>query len=141
MKSLKSYFHPAGKKDQIPPHAAPATVEKSGASLHPPTQGTSRGNSRPASIYPTGDFRNAAFDEITDIKSDVMVNWLHHQQLESLWTNGAPDEGVVLKKVRDQYTSCPADLSQYPGGLFDAVRKLNVRVSLCTLYIIMRPSD
>lgn len=129
MKSFKSYFHPAGKKDQVPPPAAPAIVEKSSSALSPPTQGQSRGSSRPVSLYPTGDFRNSALDEITEIKSDVMVNYLHSQQLEHMWSDGRPGEGVVLKKSRDQYTSCPEELSQYEGGFFDAVRKLNVRVS------------
>ena len=63
-----------------------------------------------------------------EIKADVMVNWLHQQQLERMWTNGAMGEGVVLKKSRDSYTSCPADLSTYQDDLFDAVCKLNVRV-------------
>lgn len=130
MKSFKSYFHPVGKKDQVSPHAAPAIVEKSNPSSFPPSQGPSRGGSRPVSLYPTGDFRNAALDEITQIKSDVMVNYLHQQQLEHMWSDGTPGEGVVLKRSRDQYTSCPAELSQYEGGFFDAVRKLNVRVSL-----------
>ena len=141
MKSLKSYFHPAGKKDQVPPHAAPAIVEKSSSSLSPPSQFPSRGGSRPASLYPTGDFRNAALEEITEIKSDVMVNYLHHQQLEHMWSDGKPGEGVVLKKSRDQYTSCPAELSQYEGGFFDAVRKLNVRVSLYMVSAAMKYLD
>lgn len=58
-----------------------------------------------------------------------MVNYLHQQQLEHMWSDGTPGEGVVLKKSRDQYTSCPAELSQYEGGFFDAARKLNVKVS------------
>lgn len=64
-----------------------------------------------------------------EIKSEVMVNWLHQQQLEMMFTNGGRDEGVILKKVRDNYISCPSDLSEERGGLFDAIRKLNVKVS------------
>lgn len=141
MNSFKSYFHPAGKKNQVLPHAAPAVVEKSSSSLSPPSQFPSRGGSRPASLYPTGDFRNSALDEISEIKSDVMVNYLHQQQLEHMWSDGKPGEGVILKKSRDQYTSCPADLSQCEGGFFDAVRKLNVRVGVYLVSAVTRRLD
>ena len=39
-------------------------------------------------------------------------------------------EGIVLKKVRDSYTTCPKELMDERGGLYDAVRGLNVRVSV-----------
>jgi hypothetical protein len=89
--------------------------------------------SRAPSTYPEGDFRNGGMDDIIEIKCDVMVNWLHQQQLELMWTTGAPGEGVVLKKTRDAFTSCPYELSSERGDLFDAVRRLNVRVCLQTL--------
>lgn len=70
-----------------------------------------------------------------EIKADVMVNWLHQQQLERMWTNGGVGEGVVLKKGRDAYTACPAELSNHRGDLFDAVTRLNVRV--CGVHVRM----
>ena len=63
-----------------------------------------------------------------EVKADVMINWLHQQQLEKMWANGGQSEGVVLKKSRDNYTCCPPELAHYQGDLFDAVRALNVRV-------------
>lgn len=88
----------------------------------------SAGPSRAASIYPVGDFRNQTMEEINDIKCDVMVNWLHSQQEEKLWTAGEYEEGVVLKKSRGMYTCAPADLSDEQDGFFHAVQELNVRV-------------
>lgn len=86
--------------------------------------------SRPASLYPAGDFRNSQHEEINEIKCDVMVNWLYQQQMERLWTAGGVDEGVVLKKSRGAYTCCPADITEEPYGLFKAVETLNVRVRI-----------
>lgn len=94
--------------------------------------GSSRGskeNSQPPSLYPVGDFRNATAEEINDIKCDVMVNWLHSQQEEKLWVAGEEGEGVVLKKSRGEYTCAPFDLATEMGGLYQAVRTLNVKVS------------
>ena len=68
-----------------------------------------------------------------------MVNYLHQQQLEHMWSDGTPGEGVILKKSRDQYTSCPAELSQYEGGFFDAARKLNVKVSPFENFLCKEP--
>jgi hypothetical protein len=91
-------------------------------------QSGSRVSSRPASLYPHGDFRNSNADEIVDIKCDVMVNWLHQQQLESMWSAGTTGEGVILKRRKDQFISCPSELASEPFGLYQAVRALNVRV-------------
>lgn len=86
--------------------------------------------SRPASVFPQGDFRNNAKEEINDIKCDMMVNHLYSQQMELLWTAGGHDEGVLLKKSRGQYACCPSDLESEPSGFFKAVQMLNVRVSI-----------
>lgn len=99
--------------------------EKSAA----PSNMTSPYGSRPASIYPVGDFRNNAQAELTDIKCDVMVNWLYSQQEERLWTTGEMEEGVMLKKTRGQYACSPAELAEEPYGLYKAVEQLNVKVS------------
>jgi hypothetical protein len=81
-----------------------------------------------ASLYPAGDFRNSSMPDINDMKSEIMCNYLHQQQLKKMWSNGGREEGVLLKKSRGEYTSCPPDLQLLRNGLFDAVKRLNVRV-------------
>jgi hypothetical protein len=81
-----------------------------------------------ASFYPTGDFRNSSMPDINDMKAEIMCNHLHQQQLKKMWANGSHEEGVLLKKSKDDYTCCPPDLQLPRNGLFDAVKKLNVRV-------------
>ena len=88
-----------------------------------------------------GDFRNSTMDEITDIKCDVMVNWLHQQQLEAMWASDGPGEGVVLKKTRENFTCCPGDLANYRNDFFDAVRALNVRVCSLRVSLVSLSSD
>ncbi|KEQ76517.1 hypothetical protein M436DRAFT_69500 [Aureobasidium namibiae CBS 147.97] len=86
--------------------------------------------SRPASVFPEGDFRNHAKEEILDIKCDMMVNNLYQQQMELLWTAGGHDEGILLKKSRGKYACCPSDLESEPVGFFKAVETLNVRSAM-----------
>ncbi|KAI9711350.1 MAG: hypothetical protein M1812_007199 [Candelaria pacifica] len=142
MNAFKSYFHPAGKKEDGK-KAASSNVEMKSSPMGPSTPGLSRKTtpvgttpvgsrpvSRPASIYPSGDFRNSAADDVADIKADVMVNWLYQQQMEKLWTTGGRGEGVVLKKKKATYACCPRELEQDYAGLFDAVLKLNVRAAM-----------
>ncbi|KAF2154980.1 hypothetical protein K461DRAFT_105444 [Myriangium duriaei CBS 260.36] len=87
--------------------------------------------SRPDSqLFPSGDFRNNGADELRDIRCDVMVNWLYQQQMEMLWTAGAADEGVVLKKARGNYTCCPPDIMDEPFGFFKSIEMLNVRSAM-----------
>jgi membrane glycosyltransferase len=139
---LGDYLRPAkGKKNDKAAKSAPPPQESNekapqSASPRPPF-GTPGGSgsgspwgSRPVSLYPAGDFRNSAANEINEIKCDVMVNWLYQQQMEKLWTAGGVDEGVVLKKNRSAYTCCPADLANEPEGFFNAIETLNVRVRL-----------
>ncbi len=90
--------------------------------------GRSPGTSRPSSLFPKVDFRNAPREEILDIKSDVMVSWLHQEQMERLWISGMPGEGIVLKKSRGSYTCSPEYLSREIGGLYEQVSAMNVRV-------------
>ncbi|MCJ1373764.1 hypothetical protein MMC20_004993 [Loxospora ochrophaea] len=146
MKSLKTYFHPPEKKDgtTTPKSAAgrvgsttvPATPAYTGSGAATPVFSGSRPASRPASLYPTGDFRNSTMDDINEIKADVMANWLHQQQMELMWTSGGISEGVVLKKGRDAYSACPTELSSNRGDFYDAVAKLNVKVCL-TVHVAM----
>lgn len=83
---------------------------------------------RPRSQYPDGDFRSSSMADLVELKTDVMCNWLHQQQAEKMWSSNGRGEGVMLKKARDDYMCCPKDLQAERGGLFDAVKKLNVKV-------------
>lgn len=112
------------------PPTSPWQAQFSGVPSMYGTPGDSRYSSRPGSIYPAGDFRNSTMEEINDIKCEVMVNWLHSQQEEKLWTSGEEEEGVVLKKSRGMYTCSPADLADEQAGFFQAVQTLNVKVAM-----------
>ena len=134
---FKSYLKPHKKAEEAEPAKPMEMSTAVSTPLGVSGSGTPRYSlSRPTSLYPTGDFRNSAMDDIKDIKADVMINWLHQQQLEKMWANGGQSEGVILKKSRDDYTCCPPELAQYTGDFFDAVRALNVRV--CTfLHVVL----
>ena len=139
MSFLKHYFKPEvksahkkankGSESTLPSDSVPdgeATSASENGAL------SSRFDSRPASMYPQGDFREGRTHEaVVDIKYDVMVNWLQQQQMEYMWSSGGPQEGVVLKKRANQFVACPPDLADERGGLFDAIKLLNVKVSKC----------
>ena len=136
---LKSYLAPGRKADKKAANndtelneKAPATGTSTPQFMAPsmPVSGAATPyGSRPASMFPEGDFRNHAREEILDIKCDMMVNNLYSQQMELLWTAGGYDEGILLKKSRGKYACCPSDLESEPVGFFKAVETLNVRVS------------
>lgn len=84
--------------------------------------------SRPTSLYPDTAYRNA--QNVKELRNDVMVAWLHQQQLERLWTAGEYDEGVVLKKSRADYVCAPQELADRKDGLFAATVTLNVRCAM-----------
>ena len=129
---------PSTATSETPPRTRPSTEH--GKDGTPPSQPSSAlsGNgylrstapifSNRASFYPTGDFRNSSMPDINDMKAEIMCNHLHQQQLKKMWANGSHEEGVLLKKSKDDYTCCPPDLQLLRNGLFDAVKKLNVRV-------------
>ncbi len=86
-------------------------------------------SSRHSLIYPSGDFRNADSGSILDIRADMMVNWLHQQQMERLWSASLPGEGVVLKMARDSFACSPSSLRNEQNGFYDNVVTMNIRVS------------
>lgn len=124
MSFLKAYLKPIGKDTK--PHKGSATTATTSSDATTAT--FTPKSSRSSSLYPVGDFRNSDLNNVIDIKTDVMANWLHQQQLEKMWSNGGLEEGVLLKKSREDYVCCPRDLKQIHNGLYDSVMQLNVRV-------------
>ena len=63
-----------------------------------------------------------------DIKHEVMVNYLFQQQCSALWVGDGSGtlEGVMLRKARNSYMSCPPQLVESPFGM--ACAALNVQV-------------
>lgn len=137
MNTLRGYFHPSSKKpSKRRENGEKAVLPSSLEMTTTPPQGsinsTPMGSplvSRPASLYPEGDFRNDTRENIIDIKADVMVTFIHQQQREKVWYSEAPNEGVVLKKGRKDFTCSPDSLRLERNGLFEQVATLNVRVS------------
>jgi hypothetical protein len=138
MDALRGYFQPASKKTSKVSSKKGGNVSRTAAAVEmtstPPESGTSTPRrspltSRPSSIFPEGDFRNAPRESILDIKADVMVNWLHQRQQEKVWTSGTPGEGIVLKKARDNFTCAPENL-KIQSNFFDSVVAMNVKVCL-----------
>jgi hypothetical protein len=138
MKALKSHFHRVSKTGQArdpekgsSESALPDALtnrRRSAGSAHAQSSISSRSVSHRSGLFPDGDFRNSAMPQIIEIRCEVMVNWLYAQQAENLWCQGDFGEGVVLKKTRDSYTTCPKELMDERNGIYDAVRRLNVRV-------------
>jgi hypothetical protein len=142
MNTLRGYFQPISKKlstksskdrKKVKPAATVPAMEMTitppqGSPTSTPTR--TPFTSRPSSIFPEGDFRNAPTVTLLDIKANVMVSWLHQQQVEKLWSASLPGEGVVLKRARDSFTCCPPSLRNEEGGLFDQIAAMNIRVCL-----------
>lgn len=166
LKSYFSPADGSGQRQQQPPTATVNMVELNGgggAPSHPnkaflgtggantpaPSAGTLTpgGNSEKvapssrsvrSSGLPRGDFRRNSGISIVDLKTDMMVQWLHNESLRRGYTAGMGDwEGVVLKKTKGVYTCYPPHLMQIEGGLFDMVSQMNVRVCLGFLYYLL----
>jgi hypothetical protein len=138
MNALKGYFQTVSKIYSTKPskNARPAALAPAMEMSVTPPNGSGSSTlvrsplaSRP-SIFPEGDFRNTPVENVLDIKADVMVSWLHQQQVEKLWSTSLPGEGVVLKKGRDNFTCCPLSLRNEGNGLFDQIAALNVKVCI-----------
>jgi hypothetical protein len=124
---------PSGRTS--PPVAGPTPVPGSTPGVLTPGSHATPYGSRPASVisrrsmYPAGDFRNSRRESLLDVKTDVMCNWLYQQQLEKQYVTGMlPGEGVVIKKGKNNYASCPPQLRELPGSLYEMAMELNVRV-------------
>lgn len=62
-----------------------------------------------------------------------MIQYLRQRQLEKLWCDGNPAEGVILKRGKNDFVCQPQELSGQLYGFYDEIRKLNVKVSLFLL--------
>ncbi|KAI9647811.1 hypothetical protein NHQ30_004199 [Ciborinia camelliae] len=137
MNAVKGYLAP-GKKAEKGVKKTKKTVIPAPAQMEmqrTPPLGSSMADSfidrsRPSSLYPEGDFRNGPRESVMNVKADVVVSWLHQQQMEKLWGVGAPGEGVILKRARDNFTCCPPSLKTEPSGIFDYIVALNVRAAM-----------
>ncbi|TGO57385.1 hypothetical protein BCON_0066g00340 [Botryotinia convoluta] len=137
MNALKGYLAPGKKAEQDAKKAkktgtsAPMQLEMhTTPPLGSPLAGSFADRSRPSSLYPEGDFRNGPRESVLTVRSDVVVSWLHQQQMEKLWAVGAPGEGVILKKAKGDFTCCPPSLRTEPSGIFDYIVAMNVRAAM-----------
>ncbi|KAK6607980.1 hypothetical protein H4I96_04215 [Botrytis cinerea] len=137
MNALKGYLAPGKKAEQDAKKAkdtqttAPMQLEMhTTPPLGSPLAGSFVDRSRPSSLYPEGDFRNGPRESVLTVRSDVVVSWLHQQQMEKLWAVGAPGEGVILKKGKGDFTCCPPSLRTEPSGIFDHIVAMNVRAAM-----------
>lgn len=90
---------------------------------------------RPQSLHPSmsgrpsfsGSARSLQSVMMDDIKHEVMVNYLFQQQCSALWVGDGSGnlEGVMLRKARNFYMSCPPQLVDSPFGM--ACAALNVQ--------------
>lgn len=96
------------------------------------SQGSRHTRSSKHSPHPLGDFRNGTAEAQRDVAAEIMVSHLANIQEEKIWVIGDDDdEGVVLKRSKGNYTCAPSQLAERagPGGFFDAIRTMNVKVS------------
>ena len=124
MKSLKGYFKTSNANK---PTHAPTVSGATSATLSPSIIEQRRTTSRPVSGFAAGSFRNE--EDIKNMKTEVMAEWLYKQQRLKLWASPGPEEGVILKRTRGEYTCCPEDLRYMRSGLFEQIVQMNVAVS------------
>ena len=151
MNFLKSYVRPHGHGKAEPP-AAPAPAMEMGPSgkssssfsnlksTESSRPGT-RSVSRPASLYPEGDFRNADFAGVNAIKCAIASEWLHQQQHKMQIYHATPEEGVVLKRAPGEYIACPEFLATRPHGLYEAASALNAKVRQTRRTLVTQRAD
>ena len=136
MNVLKSYIRPA-KKAEATPALPPTYDDKTDLPRTPRTpysvqspdfSGFATPRSR-TSLHPDGDFRNMADDHVNEIKHMIALEWVSQMQSEHTWSSNGYGEGVVIRKGVGKFAANPVQLEAERGGLFDAARQLNARVS------------
>jgi len=113
----KTPFTPQPTSHNGTPHRTP------GVSGHSTPAFGSRRNSF------SGSMRSQQSYWMEDIKHEVMVNYLFQQQCSALWVGDGSGqvEGVLLRKSRGYYMSCPPQLIESPFG--HAIAQMNCQVS------------
>lgn len=83
--------------------------------------------SRPASLSASGGLEG---EEMGDVRCEMVIQWLHQQQVEKSWFENTAGEGVVLRKSKGVYLCCPDQLAEPPMEFRSAIEALNVKVSI-----------
>ncbi|KIW10772.1 hypothetical protein PV08_10071 [Exophiala spinifera] len=63
-------------------------------------------------------------------KCDIMIKFLRQRQKEKLWSNNDTEEGVVLKRAKNDFICQPSELLFARNGLFEQISCLNVKVAM-----------
>jgi hypothetical protein len=112
---------------QAPPSPPPLLT------IYLPSSETEPAESRSASPY-ARSIRSIKSRYLEDIRHEVMVNYLFQQQCAYLWLdheNPSDCEGVILRKAKGRYLTCPPQLVE--STLATACIELNLQVRLPTL--------
>jgi hypothetical protein len=118
---FRSYFAPKkGSKDAAPPETPEVMSPSSGSIFSEDTTTPNR---------------------FHDEKCEYMVEYLHQQQQQLRWTSGSSDEGVVMKKAKGIYATCPKSLDDIDDGFRSNIEALNVRVGSRTHSPILPYTD
>lgn len=65
------------------------------------------------------------------VKCDIMAKYLRQRQLEKMWSyNTNDEEGVILKRAKDDFICQPRRLRHVQDGFFEQIVRLNVKVAL-----------
>lgn len=79
-----------------------------------------------------------AAKELLTLKVDMMCDYLRQQQLQRRWASDAEDQGVVIKRSRNDFVCSPSELIHDPQSFVHEMRALNVKVRLYC-YFSSRP--
>lgn len=65
------------------------------------------------------------------VKCDIMAKFLRQRQLEKMWSyNSNTEEGVILKRGKDDFICQPRSLVGVQDGFYEQVVRLNVKVAI-----------
>lgn len=134
---IQGYFKtPKARSTTAPPTEQPQMSQRVSVSLGLPpnspqirgTLATPQKSSRDCPDNRSINSTRSSFFE--DIKHEVMVNYLHQQQCSHLWVSDGNGEceGIMLRKARNDYLSCPPQLANSTFG--HACAELNVQAAM-----------
>ena len=65
------------------------------------------------------------------VKCDIMSKFLRQRQLEKMWSyNANTEEGVILKRAKDDFVCQPRALIGVRDGFYEQIVRLNVKVAI-----------